>query len=47
VTSAPLAAVEVTLIWQWTPFMMLILLAVLQSRPADAVEAALVDGASA
>ncbi|MFD5732890.1 carbohydrate ABC transporter permease [Streptomyces sioyaensis] len=46
-TSAPLAAVEVTLIWQWTPFMMLILLAGLQSRPADAVEAALVDGASA
>ncbi|MFI9257460.1 carbohydrate ABC transporter permease [Streptomyces sioyaensis] len=46
-TSFPLAAVEVTLIWQWTPFMMLILLAGLQSRPADAVEAALVDGASA
>ncbi|MFI1157736.1 carbohydrate ABC transporter permease [Streptomyces sioyaensis] len=46
-TTAPLAAVEVTLIWQWTPFMMLILLAGLQSRPADAVEAALVDGASA
>ncbi|QTZ95861.1 sugar ABC transporter permease [Streptomyces auratus AGR0001] len=46
-TSAPLAAVEVTLIWQWTPFMMLILLAGLQSQPADAVEAALVDGASA
>ncbi|WP_405845512.1 sugar ABC transporter permease [Streptomyces platensis] len=46
-TSAPLAAVEVTLIWQWTPFMMLILLAGLQSRPADVVEAALVDGASA
>ncbi|WP_216849075.1 sugar ABC transporter permease [Streptomyces sp. TM32] len=46
-TSAPLAAVEVTLIWQWTPFMMLILLAGLQSRPTDAVEAALVDGASA
>ncbi|WP_197708776.1 carbohydrate ABC transporter permease [Streptomyces sp. 2323.1] len=46
-TGAPLVAVEVTLIWQWTPFMMLILLAGLQSRPADAVEAALVDGASA
>ncbi|MFJ9850543.1 carbohydrate ABC transporter permease [Streptomyces sp. NPDC101150] len=45
-TSTPLAAVEVALIWQWTPFMMLILLAGLQSRPADAVEAALVDGAS-
>ncbi|MFE1770649.1 carbohydrate ABC transporter permease [Streptomyces sp. NPDC059008] len=46
-TSAPLAAVEVALIWQWTPFMMLILLAGLQSRPADVVEAARVDGASA
>ncbi|MGY5129783.1 carbohydrate ABC transporter permease [Streptomyces nigrescens] len=45
-TSTPLAAVEVALIWQWTPFMMLILLAGLQSRPADVVEAALVDGAS-
>ncbi|MFJ9413625.1 carbohydrate ABC transporter permease [Streptomyces sp. NPDC101227] len=45
-TRTPLAAVEVALIWQWTPFMMLILLAGLQSRPADAVEAALVDGAS-
>ncbi len=46
-TASPLAAVEVALIWQWTPFMMLILLAGLQSRPADAVEAARVDGASA
>ncbi|MEU9112312.1 sugar ABC transporter permease [Streptomyces sp. NPDC048483] len=45
-TRTPLAAVAVSLIWQWTPFMMLILLAGLQSRPADAVEAALVDGAS-
>ncbi|MEU7431413.1 sugar ABC transporter permease [Streptomyces sioyaensis] len=45
-TQSPLAAVEVSLIWQWTPFMMLILLAGLQSRPADAVEAARMDGAS-
>lgn len=45
-TDSPLAAVEVSLIWQWTPFMMLILLAGLQSRPADAVEAARMDGAS-
>lgn len=45
-TSTPLAAVEVALIWQWTPFMMLILLAGLQSRPGDVVEAARVDGAS-
>ncbi|TSB18693.1 sugar ABC transporter permease [Streptomyces benahoarensis] len=44
-TSSPLAAVETALIWQWTPFMMLILLAGLQSRPADAIEAARMDGA--
>ena len=31
--------------WQWTPFMMLILLAGLQSRPTDITEAARVDGA--
>ncbi|MER5888903.1 sugar ABC transporter permease [Streptomyces sp. NPDC001941] len=42
----PLAAVELSLVWQWTPFMMLILLAGLQSRATDAVEAARVDGAS-
>jgi sorbitol/mannitol transport system permease protein len=42
----PLAAVEAALIWQWTPFMMLILLAGLQSRPMDVVEAARIDGAT-
>ncbi|MFF9479401.1 carbohydrate ABC transporter permease [Streptomyces sp. NPDC014733] len=46
-TSSPLIAVEAALIWQWTPFMMLILLAGLQSRPADAIEAARMDGAGA
>ncbi|MEU5209163.1 sugar ABC transporter permease [Streptomyces sp. NPDC020742] len=46
-THAPLAAVELSLIWQWTPFMMLILLAGLQSRATDAVEAARMDGATA
>jgi sorbitol/mannitol transport system permease protein len=46
ITTAPLVAVEVALIWQWTPFMMLILLAGLQSRPLDVVEAARMDGAS-
>ncbi|QKW25080.1 sugar ABC transporter permease [Streptomyces seoulensis] len=45
-SSLPLLSVEASLIWQWTPFMMLILLAGLQSRPLDAVEAARVDGAS-
>ncbi|ASN22780.1 sugar ABC transporter permease [Streptomyces pluripotens] len=45
-SSLPLMSVEASLVWQWTPFMMLILLAGLQSRPMDAVEAARVDGAS-
>ena len=44
--AAPLVSVEVALIWQWTPFMMLILLAGLQSRPLDVIEAARIDGAS-
>ncbi len=46
ISSFPLAAIAAALVWQWTPFMMLILLAGLQSRPLDAVEAAQVDGAS-
>jgi sorbitol/mannitol transport system permease protein len=41
----PLPAVAVSIIWQWTPFMMLILLAGLQSRPLDVIEAARIDGA--
>ncbi|MET8681555.1 sugar ABC transporter permease [Streptomyces sp. NPDC004647] len=45
-SSMPLVAVEASLVWQWTPFMMLILLAGLQSRPLDMVEAARLDGAS-
>jgi sorbitol/mannitol transport system permease protein len=45
-TDHPRLAVEMTLVWQWTPFMMLILLAGLQSMPGDAVEAANMDGAS-
>jgi sorbitol/mannitol transport system permease protein len=47
ITSSPLSAVAVSLIWQWTPFMMLILLAGLQSRSPETVEAARVDGANA
>lgn len=43
----PLLSIELSLIWQWTPFMMLILLAGLQSKPADVVEAARMDGAGA
>jgi multiple sugar transport system permease protein len=33
-------------IWQWTPLMFLLLLAGLQSLPADAMEAATIDGAT-
>jgi sorbitol/mannitol transport system permease protein len=43
----PLLSVMFAIVWQWTPFMMLILLAGLQSRPLDVVEAARIDGANA
>ena len=46
ITDFPRLAIEVQLIWYWTPFMTLILLAGLQSRPGDILEAAAVDGAS-
>lgn len=46
ITAMPRAAVEAALIWQWTPFMMLILLAGLQGRPLDVIEAARIDGAT-
>jgi sorbitol/mannitol transport system permease protein len=46
ITSDPKLAVIVPLVWQWTPFMMLILLAGLQGQPRDPIEAAKVDGAS-
>ncbi|EME35687.1 sugar ABC transporter permease [Kocuria palustris] len=42
----PRISVIVALVWQWTPFMMLLLLAGLQSQPRDVLEAARVDGAS-
>jgi sorbitol/mannitol transport system permease protein len=45
VSTLPLTSVEAALIWQWTPFMMLIMLAGLGSRPLDVEEAATVDGA--
>jgi sorbitol/mannitol transport system permease protein len=47
ITDFPRLAIEVQLIWYWTPFMTLILLAGLQSRPGDVLEAASVDGANA
>jgi sorbitol/mannitol transport system permease protein len=46
ISNNPLLAIIVAIVWQWTPFMMLILLAGLQSRPMDVVEAARIDGAS-
>lgn len=46
ISEHPLWAVIIAIVWQWTPFMMLILLAGLQSRPLDVVEAARIDGAS-
>ncbi len=44
-TTHPKLSIEIELIWQWTPFMMLILLAGLQSRDSEVMEAASVDGA--
>jgi sorbitol/mannitol transport system permease protein len=43
----PLGSVIVVMIWEWTPFMTLIVLAGLQSQPPDTLEAAKVDGAGA
>jgi sorbitol/mannitol transport system permease protein len=42
-----LGSVIVVMIWQWTPFMTLIVLAGLQGQPSDTLEAAKVDGAGA
>ncbi len=44
--STSLMSVIITDIWQWTPFAFIILLAGLQSLPAEPFEAAKVDGAS-
>jgi sorbitol/mannitol transport system permease protein len=45
VSGFPMPAVIAALVWQWTPFMMLILLAGLQSQPGDVLEAAKIDRA--
>src|SRR5213595_3409413 len=45
ISQVPLLSVMIEMIWQWTPFMMLLVLAGLQSQPKDTVEAAGVDGA--
>lgn len=44
-TNYPLATVVIVLTWQFTPFMMLILLAGLQGQSKETLEAAAVDGA--
>jgi sorbitol/mannitol transport system permease protein len=43
----PMATVVAVEVWRWTPFMMLIILAGLQSQNPEVLEAARVDGASA
>jgi sorbitol/mannitol transport system permease protein len=43
----PLPSVVGVLVWQWTPFMMLIILAGLQGQSGEVLEAARVDGANA
>lgn len=40
------AAILISDIWQWTPFMFIVLLAAMESLPTEPVEAAVVDGAS-
>ncbi len=45
--STALAGVLLAEIWQWTPFMVLIMLAGLRSLPKEPFEAAAIDGASA
>jgi sorbitol/mannitol transport system permease protein len=45
ISDHPLGSIVTVLVWQWTPFMMLIVLAGLQSQPTDIIEAANVDGA--
>ena len=46
ISEVPKTAIIASLVWQWTPFMMLILLAGLQSQPREPLEAARVDGAT-
>src|SRR5690606_9831058 len=41
----PVVSILLALVWQWTPFMMLLVLAGLQAQPRDVLEAAAMDGA--
>src|SRR5256884_912379 len=47
VGQAPMVTVVTVEVWRWTPFMMLIILAGLQSQNPEVLEAAKVDGANA
>jgi sorbitol/mannitol transport system permease protein len=46
-SSLPLESVIFIVAWEWTPFVMLVILAGLQSIPDEVLEAAKVDGAAA
>jgi sorbitol/mannitol transport system permease protein len=46
-SSFPLGSVTFIVAWEWTPFVMLVILAGLQSIPDEVMEAAQVDGAAA
>nr|WP_147919353.1 sugar ABC transporter permease [Ruania zhangjianzhongii] len=41
----PVLSILIALVWQWTPFTMLLVLAGLQAQPKDVLEAAQMDGA--
>ncbi len=45
ISTAPKSAIIIMILWQWSPFMMLILLAGLQTVSQEALEAAQIDGA--
>jgi sorbitol/mannitol transport system permease protein len=46
-SSLPLESIIIIVAWEWTPFVMLVILAGLQSIPDEVMEAAKVDGATA
>lgn len=41
-----LAAVTISAVWEWTPFVMIVMLAGLESLPIDPIESARIDGAT-
>jgi sorbitol/mannitol transport system permease protein len=45
-SSFPMASITLIVAWEWTPFVMLVVLAGLQALPDEVIEAAKVDGAS-